>query len=95
MVVPVDELAEPVTGPVFRGKWNTGKFRSVIHRFDQGFGVRVDVGDPWPRERPEHAKLLEAAFQRGRKDGVAVIGMQDKRLLSNTADQLSKASPAH
>ncbi len=89
VVVPVDAFADPLTGLVFRGKWLSGVFRSVLHCSEQGFGVRVVVGDPWSGEGSEHTQFLQPAFQCGRTHGVAVVGMQDQRLLSTLADPLS------
>jgi len=40
---------------------------------EERFGVVVDVGHPWPGERPEHAQLPQQAVQHGRTHGVAVI----------------------
>ena len=56
VVVPIDELGDPLAGLVFGGKWLAGVIRPVFHCPEQGFRVRVVIGDPWPRERPEHAQ---------------------------------------
>ena len=94
VVVPGDERCHPLTGLIFGGEGFAGVVRPVFHRAEQRFGVGVVVGDPWPGERPEHAQLFQPAFQRGCAHGVAVIGVQDQRLLSALADPLSQASPA-
>ena len=93
VVVPVDELDDPLTGLVFRGKWLAGVIRPILHRPEQRFRVRVVIADARPGERPEHAQFFQAALQRGRTHGVAVIGVQDQRLLSALTDPLSQASP--
>ena len=95
VVVPVDERRHPLTGLVFGGKWLAGVFRPILHRPEQRFRVRVVVGDPWTRERPEHAEFLQPALQRGRTHGVAVVCMEDQRLLPALADPLAEAGPAH
>ena len=82
VVVPVDELGDPLTRLFFGGKWFAGVIRSILHRPEQGFRVRVVIGDPWPREGSEDAQFFQAAFQRGGTHGVAVVGMEDQRLLS-------------
>ena len=94
VVVPGDERCHPLTGLIFGGEGFAGVVRPVFHRAEQRFGVGVVVGDPWPGERPEHAQFFQPAFQRGCAHGVAVIGVQDQRLLSALADSLSQASPA-
>ena len=59
VVVPVDELGDPLTRLFFGGKWFAGVIRSILHRPEQGFRVRVVVGDPGPGEGSEHAHLLQ------------------------------------
>ena len=93
VVVPVDEHGDPLTRLVFGGKWLAGVIRPILHRPEQRFRVRVVIADAWPGERPEHAQFYQAALQRGRTFDVAVIGVQDQRLLSALADPLSHASP--
>ena len=44
VVVPVDERGHPLTGLVFRGKWLAGVIRSILHRPEQRFRVRVAPG---------------------------------------------------
>ena len=95
VVVPVDELGDPLTRLFFGGKWFAGVIRSILHRPEQGFRVRVVIRHPWPREGSEDAQFFQAAFQRGRTHGVAVVGMEDQRLLPALADPLSQASPAY
>ncbi len=95
VVVPVDERCHPLTGLVLAGERLTRVIRSILHRPEQGFRVWVVVGHPWSGERPEHAQFLQPAFQCGCTHGVAVVGMEDQRLLPCLADPLSEASPAH
>jgi len=95
VVVPDDERRHPLTGLVFGGKWLAGVFRPILHRPEQRFRVGVVVADTRPGERPEDAQFLQSAFQRGRTHGVAVVGMEDQRLLPALADPLSQASPAY
>jgi hypothetical protein len=47
VVVPIDELGDPFAGLVFGGKWPAGVIRPVFHCPEQGFRVRVVVGDSW------------------------------------------------
>lgn len=77
VVVPVDKRRQPLTGLVLAGEWLTRVIRSVIHRPEQGFRVRVVVADARPGERPEHAQFLQAAFQLGSTHGVTVVGVQN------------------
>ncbi len=95
VVVPVDERSDPLTSLLFGGKWLARVIRPVFHCPEQRFRVRVVVGHPWPRERPEHAQFFQPAFQRGRTQGVAVVGMEDQGLFPDLADPLAQASPAH
>ena len=44
--------------------------------------VGVVVADSWSGERPEYPKLLQSGFKGGGPHGVAVIGMEDQRLVS-------------
>ncbi len=46
-------------------------------------------------ERPEHAQFLQPAFLCACTHGVAVVDMEDQRLLPCLADLLPEASPAH
>lgn len=77
VVVPVDELGDPLTRLFFGGKWPAGVIRPVLHRAEQRFRVRVVIRHPWPREGSEDAQFFQAAFQRGRTHGVAVVGVQN------------------
>ena len=43
VVVPVDERGDPLAGLLFGGKWLAGVIRSILHRPEQGFRVRVVV----------------------------------------------------
>ena len=95
MVVPVDERSEPFTGLLFGGKGLAGVIRPIFHCPEQRFRVRVVIRHPGRRERPEHTQFLQPALQRGGTHGVAVIGVQDQRLLSPLTDPLPQASPTH
>ena len=83
MVVPVDERGDPLTGLLFGSKGLAGVIRPILHCPEQRFRVRVVVRHPWPGEGSEDTQFLQPAFQRGRTHGVAVIGVQDQRLLSH------------
>ena len=67
----------------------------AFHFPEQRFRVRVVVADVRPGERPENAEFLQPAFRHGRTHGVAVIGVQDHRLLPASTDSLVQASPTH
>jgi len=95
IVVPVDKRRHPLAGLVLVGKWPSRVIRPLLRCAEQRFGVGVVIADARPRERPEHAQLFQPALQRCRTHDVAVIGVQDQRLLSLLADPLSQAIPAH
>jgi hypothetical protein len=57
--------------------------------------VLLVIRHPWSGEGPDYSQLLQAALQRGGPHRVAVIGMQDQRLLATFINPLSEASPAH
>ncbi len=48
VVVPVNELGDPLTGLVSGGKWLAGVFRLILHRPEQRFRERVVVADARP-----------------------------------------------
>jgi hypothetical protein len=48
VVVPVNELGDPLTGLVSGGKWLAGVFRPILHRPEQRFRERVVVADARP-----------------------------------------------
>ena len=56
VVIPVDELGDPLTGLVFVGKWLAGVIRPIFHRADQRFRVRVVVAEARLGERPERLR---------------------------------------
>ena len=92
-----------MAGIMLAGKWSTWVVRPVLSRPEIRFEVRVGVGDPWPGEGSVHAKFFQAALERGGTHGIAVVGMEDERLLSAfavggafcSAVTLPEASPAH
>ena len=52
VVVPVDELGDPLTGLVLAGKWLAWVIGQIIHCPEQRFRVRVVVADARSGERP-------------------------------------------
>ena len=94
VVVPIHKRGHPKAGVLRVTKGPTRVVRSVFRCPEQGFGVGVVVGHPWPGEGSEHAQLLQPALERGRTHGVAVVGLQDQRLLAALADPLADAGPA-
>ena len=48
VVVPVNELGDPLTGLVSGGKWLAGVFRPILHRPEERFRERVVVADARP-----------------------------------------------
>ncbi len=94
VVVPVDERRHPLAGFFRAGKGPARVVRPVSRRPEQGFRVRVVVRHPWSGEGPQDSKLLQPALERGRSHGVAVVGMEDQRLLAALADPLADAGPA-
>jgi len=89
VAVQVEELGDPLTGLIFGAIWLAGVIRPILNRPEQRFQVQVVIAYPRPGERPEHAEFLQTAIQRGHMHGVAVIRVQDQRLLSRLADTLS------
>ena len=59
VVVPINERHHPLAGLVLVGEWPARVIRPVFDRTEQGFRVRVVVGDPWPGKGSEHAHLLQ------------------------------------
>jgi hypothetical protein len=92
VVVPLDERCQPLTGLVLAGERLTRVIRSILHRPEQVFRVWVVVRHPWSGGRPEHAQFLQPAFQCVCRHGVAVVGMEDQRLLPCLAVPLSEAT---
>ena len=65
VIVPIHKCTHPFAGLVLAGKGPAGVIRPVFDRTEQGFRVRVVVGDPGAREGSEHPHLLQPRFQRG------------------------------
>ena len=59
VVVPVHKCRHPLACLVFTGEWPARVVGPVLDRSEQGFRVRVVVGDPGPGEGSEHAHLLQ------------------------------------
>ncbi len=95
VVVPVHKRGDPQAGFLNAREWAAWVVRPVFGCSEQGFRVRVVVRHPGPGEGPQYTQLLQPGFQRGRSHGVAVVGMQDQRLLAPLADPLAAAGPAH
>jgi len=89
VVVPIHKRGHPQAGVLLARKRPAGVVGPVLCSPEQSFGVRVVIRYPWPGEGPEHAQFLQPALQGGRTHGVAVIGMQDQRLLATFADPLA------
>jgi len=64
VVVPIDELGDPLTGLVFGAKWLAGVIRPILHSSVQRFRVRIVIRHPWPGEGSEDAQFLQPAFHR-------------------------------
>lgn len=85
VVVPVHECRHPEAGVVLAAERSNGVIRLVLERAEQRFRVRVVLADPWSGEGSEHTQRLQTAVQHGRFHGVAVVGMEDQRLVAPTA----------
>ena len=59
VVVPVHKHRQPFTGLVLGGKGPAEVVGPGLDRSEQGFRVRVVVGDPRPGKGSEHPHLLE------------------------------------
>ena len=94
MVVPIDKRCHPLTSGLLAGEWPSRVVRPVLRCAEQRLGIGVVVRHPWPGEGSEYAQFLQPAFERCGTHGVAVVGMEDQRLLPALADSLSQASPA-
>ena len=95
VVVPVHKRRHPQACLLHAGEWPPWVIGPVFCCAEQRFRVGVVVANPWSREGPQHPQLFQAAFQRGGTHCVAVIGMQDQRLLAAFADPLAQAGSAH
>ena len=58
VVVPIHKRSHPLAGLAFAGEWPVGGIGPVFGRFEQGFRVRIVVGDPGPGDGSEDAQLL-------------------------------------
>jgi hypothetical protein len=81
VLLPINKRGHPKAGVLRAGKGPTRVVRSVFRCPEQGFGVGVVSGHPWPGEGSEHAQLFQPAFQRGGTHGVAVVGVQHQGCL--------------
>lgn len=103
MVVPANELHDPLARLVLAGEGATRIMMSILHRSEQGYGGGVVVRHPWPGKGSEHTQLLQPAFQRGRRQHfekpaartVPDVGMENQGVSTGSADPLSQAGSAH
>jgi hypothetical protein len=93
--VQIQKICYPQAGLLHNAERPVRVIGSVFRRAEQRFRVGVVVGDPWSGKGCEHSQLLQPAFQRGRADGVAAIGMEDQCRVAALADPLSEVGPAH
>ena len=78
VVVPLNECCHPCAGFLHALEGPSGVVGPVFDRAEQRFRKRVVVAHPGSGEGSEHPQLLQAAFQRGRSHGIAVVRMEDQ-----------------
>ena len=99
-------VAVPVTVPVWKCRHQQAGgllacecpawvVRLLCRLAEQGFGVGVVVGNPRSGEGYEDTQFFLPVCERCGTHGVAVVGMEDQRLLATFTDPLSEVSPAH
>jgi len=81
VVIPIHERRHPLAGFRLAAKWPAWVAGPVLDRTKQGFRVGIVVRNPWPGERAQHPQLLQPGLERGGTHGIAVVGMEDQRLV--------------
>jgi hypothetical protein len=77
VILPVDKRHDPSAGLAFASKRPARVIASLLDGSQQGFRVRVVVGDPWSGNGSEHTHLLQPWFQRRLAHGI----LEDQRRL--------------
>src|SRR5699024_18430 len=80
MVVPVDEVTDPLARGLERGKASLGEVRHVFAGPEQRFDEGVVVADPRSAERSGDPELAEHDLHRLALDRAAVVAVKDQRI---------------